>query len=105
MTPQIRMDADVMLQHASRVQQLASDAAEAAAALKSVNLGGGAFGVMCAWIIPPVGLVSSAVSQHINGAEGVLERTGQELRGVVADFDAYEEAVVQATKSLEGGLG
>lgn len=104
MTPQIRMDADVVLQHASRVQQLASDAAEAAAALKSVNLGGGAFGVMCAWIVPP-GLVSSAVSQHINGAEGVLERTGQELRGVVADFAAYEEAVVQATRSLEGGLG
>lgn len=105
MSQQIRMDADILLQHASRVQQLASDAAEAASAIQSVNLGGGAFGVLCAWIVPPVGMVSGAVSQHISGAEGVLERTGQELRAVVADFDTFEETVIQVTKHLEGVLG
>jgi hypothetical protein len=87
------------------MQQLASDAAEAASALQSVNLGGGAFGVLCAWIVPPVSLVSSAVAQHISAAEGVLERTGEEMRSAVTDFETYEQAVTQATETIESGLG
>ena len=105
MSAEIRVDADVMLQHASRMQQLAQDAAEAAAAIQSLNLGGGAFGLLCAWMVPPVAMVSGAVAEHISGAEGVLERTGQEMRAVVQDFDGYEEAAAQVARSIEGSLG
>lgn len=105
MTDNISVDADLMLQHASRMQQLASDAAEAASAIQSVNIGGGAFGVLCAWMVPPVGIVSGAVAQHIDGAEGVLDKTGTEMRAVVSDFDGYEEAVVQVSQSIEGHIG
>lgn len=100
MSAEIRVDADVMLQHASRMQQLAQDAAEAAAAIQSINLGGGAFGLLCAWMVPPVAMVSGAVAEHISGAEGVLE-----MRAVVQDFDGYEEAAAQVARSIEGSLG
>lgn len=105
MSAEIRVDADVMMQHASRMQQLAQDAAEAAAAIQSINLGGGAFGLLCAWMIPPISIVSDAVSRHIDGAEGVLDRTAQELRAVVRDFEGYEDAVSQVARGIEGSLG
>ncbi|QCQ17194.1 hypothetical protein [Microbacterium sp. RG1] len=105
MSVDIKVDADIMLQHASRMQQLAQDAAEAAAAIQSINLGGGAFGLLCAWMVPPVAVVSGAVAEHINGAEGVLERTGNAMRAVVRDFEGYEDAVAQAARSIEGRLG
>lgn len=101
----ISIDADVMRQHAARIEQLSADAAEAAAALRSVPLGGGAFGLLCAWIVPPISVVAGAVSAHINGAEDILERTGEELRGAVSDFETFEDTVVQAVRSIEGQLG
>lgn len=104
MNDEIRIDADLMAQHARRIQQLTRDAAEATAAIKSINLGGGAFGALCAWMVPPVSMVSDAVSKHISGAEHVLERTGQEIQAVVRDFDSYEEEVLRAVRAIESDL-
>lgn len=98
---QIRIDADVIQQHASKGEQLASDAAEAVSAIGSINLSGGAFGVLCAWMVPPVAVVSTAVSQAISGGQDLISRTASEVRAVVSDFDSYEQAVIEAVQGME----
>ncbi|MDQ1131036.1 type VII secretion target [Microbacterium sp. SORGH_AS_0888] len=102
---EIRIDPDVLLQHASKVDQLASDAAEAVAAIQSVNLSGGAFGPMCMWMIPPVAVVSAVAAAGISAEQGLITRTATEARGVVRDFDAYEQSVRGTIQGLDKALG
>ncbi len=101
----IVIDTDTLRQHASGVERLAADAVEALSAVQSVNLSGGAFGVLCSFFVPPVGIVSAAVGAAIDAGEGAIERTGREIRAVADDFQTYEDSVVDTVRSLDGELG
>ncbi|MBZ4488096.1 hypothetical protein LQ938_11520 [Microbacterium sp. cx-55] len=102
---EIRVDADLIQQHASRVEQLASDAAEAVSAINSINLSGGAFGLLCAWMVPPVSMLSGVVSSAISGGEDLIGRTATEIRAALGEFDQYEESVTQSVANIEKALG
>lgn len=102
---EIRIDADLIQQHASRVERLTSDAAEAADAIRSINLSGGAFGVLCAWMVPPISVVSGVVSAAIEGGEDLIGRTATELRAALREFDEHEQSVIAVVRRIEGTLG
>lgn len=102
---EISVDGDLLRQHAARVDQLATDAAEALAAIGSIDLSGGAFGIMCAWMVPPVAVVSAAVGSAISSGRDLITRSATEIREVAGDFDEHERSVVDAVRSLEAGLG
>ena len=68
----IAIDTDTLRQHASGVERLAADAVEALSAVQSINLSGGAFGVLCSFCVPPVGIVSAAVGAAISGVAANL---------------------------------
>ncbi|KQM38533.1 type VII secretion target [Microbacterium sp. Leaf203] len=101
----IRIDAELLNQHAGHVDQLASDAAQALSAVQSINLSGGAFGLLCAWMVPPVGVVSQAVGSAIQQGSRTIERTASQIRDAAGDFQRYEDSVVDVVRSLERGLG
>ncbi|OZD55570.1 hypothetical protein CH252_06865 [Rhodococcus sp. 06-1477-1B] len=101
----IRVDVELLHQHAGLVDQLASDAAQALSAVQSINLSGGAFGLLCAWMVPPVGMVSQAVGSAIQEGSQTIERTASQIRDAAGDFQRYEESVVDVVRSLERGLG
>ncbi|WP_433675741.1 type VII secretion target [Microbacterium gorillae] len=86
--------------HAEQVEQLATDVTVALDAVRGINLGGGAFGVMCAWMVPPALTASTLVINHIQQAQDVLQRTSDELRSTADDFRAMEDGNIAALNAL-----
>ncbi|MDT0116618.1 type VII secretion target [Microbacterium sp. PRF11] len=101
----ISVDVELLHQHAGLVSQLASDANQALSAVQSVNLSGGAFGLLCSWMVPPVSMVSQAVGSTIQQGGEVIERSATQIRAAAEDFQRYEESVIDAVRSLDRNLG
>lgn len=105
MAKKIAVDAELIHAHASRVERVAAEVAEARQAAVATNMGGGAFGLICAFLVPPATLAAAMAASAIGAAEGMLERSAREIRGVAKDMAAVEDDIVQAVRALEKGLG
>ncbi len=105
MAGHIAVDQDLITSHAARVEVVASDVGVARDAAGSTNMGGGAFGVLCAFLVPPASVAAGMAQQAIGAAEGMLRRSATEVRGVATDMAAFEDDVVRAVGALEQGLG
>lgn len=105
MSGRIAIDEDLISAHASRVLTVADDIALAADAAASTDMGGGAFGVLCGFLVPPVGVAAAVAREAIRGAEGMLERSAAELRAVAADLTAFDDESVGALVALDRELG
>jgi hypothetical protein len=79
---------------------VSDDVATAAAAVRSVDVGAGAFGVLCAFLVPPAGAAASMAHDAIRAAEAMIERSARELRQAAAELGAYEHDVVQSVAAL-----
>jgi len=101
---QIQIDADLVSQHAARVDQVAAQVRTASAAVDSMNLGGGAFGLLCAFLVPPVLVATTAGGMAISSTEHLLGRSTRELRGAVRDFAHYEDDTADAVDVLRRAL-
>jgi hypothetical protein len=101
----IAVDQDLITAHAARVEVVASDVAVARDAAGATNMGGGAFGVLCAFLVAPASIAASMAQSAIQSAEGMVRRSATELRGVATDMAAFEDDVVQGVAALESSLG
>jgi hypothetical protein len=106
----ISVDFDIVSQHASRVERVAADIGVAQEAIGSVNLGGGAFGLMCSFMVPPVQIVSALASSAVGAAHDMVERSAREIRAAGKDLEAFEEYATSEFAALEnevpsGGTG
>jgi hypothetical protein len=104
MSDRIQLDADLLSQHAARVDQVAAGVRTASNAADSMDIGGGAFGLMCAFLVPAALITTTAAKMAIDSTESLLTRSARELRGAVADFSAYEVSVADATNRLRDRL-
>lgn len=102
MTGRIAIDQERLTAHAARLQLVASDIAVARDAGASTNMGGGAFGLMCAFLAPPAQLAAAMATQAIAAAEGMVRRSATEIRAVGDDMAAYEQSIEQAVRTIEG---
>lgn len=104
----IAVDTETVRRHAQRVGQVASDVRLAENAAGSMNVGGGAFGVMCAFLVPPAQIVSSIATGAIAAAATMLEQSEEQLKGLADDFDEGEVRQLDTIKgllaSVEGGI-
>ncbi|AKV87769.1 type VII secretion target [Microbacterium sp. CFBP9023] len=104
----IAVDTETVRRHAQRVGQIASDVRLAENAAGSMNVGGGAFGVMCAFLVPPAQLVSSIAIGAISAAATMLEQSEEQLKGLADDFDEGEQRQLDTISglmaSVEGGV-
>ena len=104
----IAVDTETVRRHAQRVGQIASDVRLAENAAGSMNVGGGAFGVMCAFLVPPAQLVSSIAIGAISAAATMLEQSEEQLTGLADDFDEGEQRQLDTISglmaSVEGGV-
>jgi len=105
MADEIIIDPDLMRTHAGRVEQVAGDVGMARDAAGSINLGGGAFGLMCNFLVPPVSIVSAMAQAALSSAEGMVQRSAREVRGIVKDFEATEDDIEQQIGRLQAELG
>lgn len=105
MTDLIAVDLDVVSTHTSRLYRVASDVALAADAAGSTDIGGGAFGVLCGFLVPPVGIAAATAGEAIRSAEAMLERSATALRKAADDLDAYDHDIARALAALDEILG
>jgi hypothetical protein len=101
----IAVDAELVVQHASRLGAVREGVAEAASAVGSVDLGGGAFGVLCSFLVPPAQLVAGIAQSMIVSADDMLDRTVDELRGFASDVEDRETTIVEQVRALQRGIG
>jgi hypothetical protein len=104
MAGSITIDPDVISSHAQRVEQVAADIKKALDAASGANVSGGAFGVMCAFLVPVAMLVSKEAGSAISSAESMVTRSASELKAVVDDFTKLEDALSSDLKKIQSGL-
>lgn len=101
----IEIDSGLLRDQARAVTAAASGVDEARQAASSMNLTGGAFGVMCAFLVPPAMLLTDAASSMLTQASEMLVREAGALRGAADDFDDLERGISNELRRLGGGLG
>jgi hypothetical protein len=100
----IAIDADALRQHATAMRQVAADVQEAVEAARGIDLAGGAFGIMCSFLVPPAQLASTAAISGIASSKGMLDRTADEVVEVATETEGAEAERVRALQSLQKGL-
>ncbi|KQQ92894.1 hypothetical protein ASF62_13935 [Leifsonia sp. Leaf325] len=100
MSDRISIDFDRIQQHATRVGTVASDVRNAKDAAGSMNLGGGAFGLMCSFLVAPATMITGVASSMIGTAGALVERSAREIRGVGSDFSALESHITEELAPL-----
>ncbi|QAY60101.1 hypothetical protein ET475_08930 [Microbacterium protaetiae] len=105
MADKIAIGHDLIFAHAARVRQVSSDIQVARDAATATNMSGGAFGVMCAFLVPPATIAASACSTVISSAQGLVDRSATEIRGVADDMAAFEDDLVASIRQIEQTLG
>jgi len=103
-TDEIAIDFDVLAYHAGRVERVAADVALAQNAASSINLGGGAFGLMCAFLVLPTTIVSSAAQLTLMSAKNLVDRSAREIKAVAKDFTLLEEDIISEIDDLQSEL-
>lgn len=93
MADKIAIDSEMLSAHAGRVDAVASGVDLALSAASSINLGGGAFGLMCSFLVMPTMAVSAMAVNSISSAGEMVTRSAKEVRGMALDFERNEEHV------------
>lgn len=101
----IAVDVEVLRHQASRVEQFGSEVAEASAAIASTNVGGGAFGVLCGFLVVPAQAAGLAARLMTDGCAGLLDRAGTQLRHAASDVELREHDIAQQLQAIERGIG
>jgi hypothetical protein len=100
----IAIDAEALRQHATAMRQVAADVQEAVEAARGIDLAGGAFGIMCSFLVPPAQAASTAAISGITSSKGMLDRTADEVVDVADETDAAEADRVRTFQSVQKAL-
>ena len=101
------VDTDVLGHHVGVLRGDAQSVAEGsqAAAVTGTQVSGGAFGLMCAFLAPPVGVAAAALGQQIDSCAD-LENALADAVGAAADsFEETEMGLADAIRSALAELG
>jgi len=105
MAERIAIDHELIFAHAARVRQVSSDIQVARDAASATNMSGGAFGLMCAFLVGPATMVATACSTMISSAQGLVDRSATEIRGIADDMAGFEDDLAASIKQIEQALG
>lgn len=100
----ITLDFDRLRQHAALVDSLTEDVAAALSALRGGDLLPDAFGLLCAFLVPPTMTMSAAATGMLGADQSLLMRAAGELRSTAAQWEQFEDDVVATLRDLENGM-
>lgn len=86
----ISIDPDLLVSHAGDVDQVAGHVRVAVQAAGQTMLSSPAFGLMCAWMVPPFLMTAGAASATLVSAAAALDRSARNIRGIATDFESGE---------------
>ncbi|HSN43888.1 MAG TPA: hypothetical protein VLR88_07505 [Propionibacteriaceae bacterium] len=72
----------------------------AVTAAQSMNVGGGAFGLLCSFLVAPAMVTTEAAKLALVSVEDVISRSATVLRAGVGDFDRFEDTVIETVRDL-----
>jgi hypothetical protein len=100
---QLLVDPAQMQTHAGRVGQVADLARQARQAAAGMNLGGGAFGIMCNFLVTPLQLLSAPAIGFLDRVAESVEATGEAFNTAAGMFDQAEaDSVADIERELSG---
>jgi hypothetical protein len=90
--------------HADRVRQAADMADQARHAAAGMDLGGGAFGVMCSFLVPPLQLLSFPAISLLTQLAETVEAGGDAFQSAAEMFARNESDAVELIERETGSL-
>jgi hypothetical protein len=99
------VDTEVLRRHGSRVGQVAGDLGTAAAAAGSVDLHGGAFGVLCGFLPGIVSGVDASAREAIAAVKDATDGMVTELAAMARSIEETDQRVEARMRSLSRVLG
>ena len=101
---EISVDAAALRAQATAVEGIAGNVDYARDAVGSMNLGGGAFGLMCSFLVAPAMAVTMIAAETMAETSRMLRREADALRETADDFEQQEETVGGDMRTLAGGI-
>ncbi|MEV7692957.1 type VII secretion target [Microbacterium sp. NPDC089189] len=105
MTQDISVDLDRLRQHAALVTSLADDVTSVISTLRGGDLASNAFGLLCAFLVPPSMAMSAAATGLFGADQSLLMRTAGELRQTADQWEQYEDDTINTLRNLETAMG
>jgi len=105
MADDIAVDFDRLRQHAAFVDSLVGDVGSALSVLRGGNLLPEAFGLLCAFLVPPGLALSAAATGLLGEDQSLLMRTAGELRQTADQWEQFESDTIATIRSLESAMG
>jgi hypothetical protein len=100
----IQIDTEALRSAAGQIETTAGAVDLSRDAATSLNLGGGAFGLMCAFLVPTAQTVSNAAVATMTQTAAMLRREAEALREVATDFDEHEENVSATLRGISDSV-
>jgi hypothetical protein len=103
-TARIAIDHDVLVRSARELHRTAESLATVSATAASAQLSSNAFGLMNAWMTPPVNAVSSRSRELLRVSATVVEVVAAATDAAANDFASTEGDVLQWVEELDAQL-
>lgn len=97
---EIEVDAAALRAQAAEVERIAGDVTYARDAAGSLNLAGGAFGLMCSFLVAPAMAVTAIARETMAETSRMLRREADALRETADDFEGIEDDVGAEMRTL-----
>ena len=94
---------ETLKRHANYTRQDAAEIAETNSTAGSMNLSGGAFGLMCSGLVPRAEGVSNSAQRLLQEAKHMLERNSDALTKTAAEFAEADEEYASTFNQTETG--
>lgn len=92
---EIAVDRAALRIEAGNIEGVGSAIGTARDAIGSMNLGGGAFGLMCSFLVPFAEAATTAADNALRETAELIGREADALRNTADDFDATEDEIVR----------
>ena len=100
----LQVDTDQLRAHAKQIHGLAQGLGEGVSAGVHTAMDVQAFGVLCAFLVPPAVALQAVGIAALSGGVAALGAIETSLRGVAAGYDAIDDAVGGRLTDLMAGL-
>ena len=98
---------DGLRAHASRISGEAELAGQARSAAAGLDLGGGAFGILCNFLVLPLQALSAPAIGYLGGVAEALDACGTALTACADNFEQTEQDVASSFDKIgrQAGMG
>lgn len=101
----IHIEVDAINKHANNLLRAADEVHSIRASADGINLGDGAFGVMCAMLPPVINLFRPVATLTMSGTAGLLDASAHGLKAAADDMSHVDHGIAQVSDFLKSRLG